>query len=113
MVIGAFIVTGQSRLTQIFTSLGCITGRDFILREDGFKWAFRDASAAIDAGIRVDIKPRPFRYRFTGDNAFHRANIYTSRIAQAKTGNNMGHGRSSYIKIWKVFKLAVSFRKMI
>jgi hypothetical protein len=54
--------------------------RGFFFSEDSFVWAFGDASTAVDAGVGVDIVPRPFIFRDTGYNAFNRANFNASAV---------------------------------
>jgi hypothetical protein len=62
-------------------TFGFICVGHLILDENSFIWTFRDASPTIDASVWVDVKPGPLFNRFSGDNAFHRANINTPGIA--------------------------------
>ena len=78
--------------TKLFVAFCIICIRHFIFNEDCFKWAFGYAGPAIDTGIRVDVVPRPLFNRFARDYALHRANIYTPRISQAQTCDNVSLG---------------------
>jgi hypothetical protein len=91
MMIDTLKMTTKSNLADHLSSFGSIGRRYFILREDGFKRAFWDAGTTIDAGIWVNIKPGIFFHRLTTHDAFHGANISTSRISQAQACNDMGH----------------------
>jgi hypothetical protein len=91
MMVDTFKVTSKPNLADHLTTFGSIGRGHFILWEDGFEGAFRDAGTAIDAGIRVNIKPGVFLHWLTTDDAFHRAYISTSRISQAQARNDMGH----------------------
>jgi hypothetical protein len=91
VVIGAFIVTGQAQAGDVLAALGFVGRGNLILREDGFVRAFRDAGAAVNAGVWIDIVPGPLFDRLAGDDTFHRADIHATGVAQTQTGNNMGH----------------------
>jgi hypothetical protein len=66
---------------DLLASLGFIRSRNFVFGEDGFKRTFGDAGPAVYAGVRVNVEPRPFVNRFSGDDAFNRAHVYTPRVA--------------------------------
>jgi hypothetical protein len=77
------IMTSQPRPVDELAS-GCFkSGRYFIFWEDRFIRAFRDASAAIDAGFRIDVHCGPFFNRFSCDNTVHRANLDATTISKA------------------------------
>src|SRR5690606_26499684 len=80
---------------QILTASGLIGRRHLIFGEDGFIWAFRDACATINAGVRVNVIPGPFILRQPRDNTFNRADLNTAAIPQAQAGDNVGHLCSS------------------
>jgi hypothetical protein len=90
-MVAAFIVTDDAHLADKLAALGDIFRRDFIFREDGRKRAFRDACAAVDAGIGVDVKPRPLFLRLAGENALHRAYIHATAVTQTQACNNVSH----------------------
>jgi hypothetical protein len=81
----------SSRHTQILATLGSICCGSFILFKNRLIRALRDAGTAIDASVWVNIVPGPLLYRLPGYNALHRTNINTSGIAEAQTGDDMGH----------------------
>src|SRR3990172_3088481 len=74
-----------------FAALRRIRRWDLFFGEDRLKGAFGDASAAIDAGIRIYVVPRPLIDGLTRYDALHRADIYARRITQAQTGDDMRH----------------------
>jgi hypothetical protein len=82
--IEGFIEAGcPSGHADLLAAFGLIARWNFIFSEDGFKWTFGDAGPAIDAGVWVDVKPRPLIHRFSGDNTFHRTYIHAPRVAKA------------------------------
>jgi hypothetical protein len=85
-------MTGQAKFADELATFGSISRRNLIFREDRFVRAFRNAGAAVYAGIWIDVIPGPFSNRFSGDDALYRANFHTTPISQTKTGNNMCHG---------------------
>jgi hypothetical protein len=96
-----FVEAGcPGRHADLLAAFGLVSPRDLVFREDGFKRAFGDAGPAVDAGVRVDVKPRPFVNRFAGDDAFYRAYIYTPRVAQTQAGNNVSHRRNLPMGEW-------------
>jgi hypothetical protein len=76
---------------QVFVALGCVISGDLILNEDSLIRALRDAGAAVDAGVRIDVVPRPLIDWLAWHDAFHRTDIYTSGVSQAQAGDDMGH----------------------
>jgi hypothetical protein len=91
MVIGSLVVTSEPDAVDVFTALGCVIGRHFIFREDGIERAFGNASATIDAGVRVNIEHGESVGRVAGNDTFDRANFDASAITYAQAGNNVGH----------------------
>jgi hypothetical protein len=83
MMIGTFPVTGESHIADIFAAFGGISRGHFIFGEDGSKWTFRYAGAAINAGIRVNIDPWIFIDRVARDHTFDGANVNAATIANA------------------------------
>ena len=83
MMIGAFPVTGESYVADIFAAFGSVRRRDFIFREDGSIRALGYTSAAIDTGIRVNIDPRVFIDGVAGDHTFNGANVNAAAVANA------------------------------
>jgi len=83
MMIGAFPVTGESDVADIFAAFGSVSSRHFIFREDGSIWALRYTSAAINTGIRVDIDPRKFIDRVARNHTFNGANVNAAAVANA------------------------------
>jgi hypothetical protein len=81
MMIGSFVVTGQAFTAEVLTAAGFKGTGYFIFGEDGFIGALRDASAAINACIGIDIHPRPFFYRFTRDDALDRTHLDATTVA--------------------------------
>jgi hypothetical protein len=68
---------------SVFTTFGFVSIRNLVLREDGLIRAFRDAGAAVDARIRIDIIPGVFVCGFPGDNTLYRADLSTATVTQA------------------------------
>ena len=83
VVIGTLIVPGQANFIDKFASPGGVAAGDFIFWEDGFVGTFWDAGAAIDAGVWIDVEPRPLIDWLATDDAFNGAYLNTARIAQA------------------------------
>jgi hypothetical protein len=82
-MIGSFEVAGQISAADIFAAFCSICGGNFIFRIDRSEWAFRNAGAAVDAGIRINVNPWPFSSRLARDHAFNRANIDAATVANA------------------------------
>jgi hypothetical protein len=93
--------SGTRRHGDNLATFGFICVRHLILDENSFIWTFWYACPAIDASVWVNVKPGPLFNRFTWDNAFHRADIDTSGIAQAKARYNVCHRR--YLPIFELF----------
>jgi hypothetical protein len=81
VVVSALIMIGETNLANELTTFGFISRGNFIFRENCLVRALRDASAAINACVRIDIIPRPFTLWFSWKDAFYRANLYTTRVA--------------------------------
>jgi hypothetical protein len=90
-IVNRIEASSSCRHTLMFATLGSVIGWYFVFGEDRLKRAFGDARATVDAGIRVNVVPRPFFGRFPGNDALHWAYFYTARIAKAQAGDNMGH----------------------
>jgi hypothetical protein len=95
VVVGAIVNFVETRgplgHALLFIAFGFICLRHFILDENRFERAFRDAGTAIDASIWVNVVPGPLFDRFPRYDAFYRAYIYTPRISQAQTSDNVSH----------------------
>jgi hypothetical protein len=83
MMVGALEVTGQPNAADIFAALGRIGAGNLIFRVDREKWALWHTGAAINAGLRVDVNPRPFFLRVAGDHTFNGANVDAATVANA------------------------------
>jgi hypothetical protein len=83
MMIGAFIVTLEANFADIFTALGGISGGNFIFGEDGCERALGHASAAVNAGIGVNIDPWPFSDGLARDHTLDRAYIDAAAVTNA------------------------------
>jgi len=83
MMIGAFPVTGESYVADIFAAFGSVRRGHFIFREDSRKWTFRYTSAAINTGIRVDIDPWEFIDGVAGYHTFNGANVNATAVTNA------------------------------
>lgn len=83
VMVGAFKATCQADPADVFAALCGVRGGDFIFGEDGGVWAFRDAGATIDAGVGVDINPRPFCNRLARDHTLDRAHLDTAAVTNA------------------------------
>jgi hypothetical protein len=83
MMIGGFVMTSEANIADIFAALCGIRGRDFIFGEDGREWALGYASAAINAGVRVNIDPRPFSERLAGNHTLDRAYFDATAVTNA------------------------------
>jgi hypothetical protein len=68
-----------------------IIGGNFIFYENGVVGTLRNASAAIDAGFRINVIGGPFFHRFPGHNAFHGTYFNTTGVIHAERGDYMGH----------------------
>jgi hypothetical protein len=82
-MIGPLKMTGETNIANIFTAFRDIGRRNFIFREDGSKWTFGNARTTVNAGVRVNIDPRPFIHREAGNHAFYRTNVNTTAVANA------------------------------
>src|SRR6185369_14699739 len=83
MMICALEMTGESDIADIFATFCGVSRGDLVFREDGGKWAFRNASPTVNARIRIDIDPGPLVQREARDHTFHGANIDTTAIPHA------------------------------
>jgi hypothetical protein len=92
IVIGTFVVTSETNLADVFTTLCGVRSGDFIFREDGGIWALGNASAAVNTSIRVNVHPGPFCDWLAGDDALNWAYFDTTAITNAQAGNNVCHG---------------------
>lgn len=82
VVVGVFVVAGETNAGDVFAAFGNIGVRYFIFSEDGCVRAFGDAGAAIDAGVGIDVEKGILFFRFTGNDAFYGANFHTATIAK-------------------------------
>ena len=57
--------------------------RKIFLREDRLDRTLRHAGAAVDAGVGVDVVPRPLRFRLARDDAFYGTHFHACPIANA------------------------------
>jgi hypothetical protein len=96
MMICGFIVAREADLADVLTALGSVCRRDFIFGEDRCEWTFRHACTTVNAGIRIDVDPRPLVDRLAGDHAFDRTNIDTTAITNTQTGDYVSHGIHSF-----------------
>ena len=53
------------------------------VRVDGFDGAFGEACVAVDAGVGINIDPRPFCNRLPGDHALYGANVNATAVTNA------------------------------
>jgi hypothetical protein len=90
-MVGTFKMTTQFGTVEQLTSSRMICGGNFVSGENSGIWALGYARTTVDAGLGVNIKSRPLLCRLTGVDAFHRTDIDTTVIAQAETGNYVGH----------------------
>ena len=91
VVIGGFVVTGEPGAVDVFAAFGSVSRGDFIFREDGAERAFGYASAAINAGVGVDIEHRESIGRVARDDALDGANFDASTVTNTQAGINVGH----------------------
>jgi hypothetical protein len=80
VMVGALEMAGEPSKADVFVSLSCVVRGDLVLRKDGLIRAFRDAGAAINASVRVNVEPGPFIDWFSRYDAFYWTNIDTSRV---------------------------------
>src|SRR5258708_25151563 len=80
-----------ARLAELFAAFGLVIRGGFILGKNGLVWALGDAGTAVNAGVGVDIHPRPLVLRLARNDAFDGANFNAAAVAQAQTGDDMGH----------------------
>lgn len=66
-------------------------GWHVIFDEYSLERALRDAGAAIDTRIGIDVKPGVFVLGFSWDDTLNRTDCGAAAIAQAQTGNDMSH----------------------
>jgi len=76
-------VTCEANIHNVFATFGCVGSGNFILGEDGGKGTFRNARTAVNAGIRVNIDPRPFIDWLARNHTFNRTDVYATAIANA------------------------------
>src|SRR5215211_7885842 len=91
VMVGTFKVTRKTDVANIFTAFGSISSRDFIFRENGRKWAFRNAGATVNTSIRVNIDPGPFIYRLAGNHTFNGTNVNATTVTNAQAGDDVSH----------------------
>ena len=75
-VILAFVVPGEPAARNVLAALGRVIGGHFFLGEDGLVRALGNARAAVNAGVRVNVEPRPLAAGFARNDAFHRAHLH-------------------------------------
>ena len=51
----------------------------------------KSAGAAIDAGVRIDVVPRPLCLWLARNDAFDRADLYTCTVTNTQVKNHMSH----------------------
>jgi hypothetical protein len=95
-MVSTFEMTCKTDLADEFAAFGCVSRWDFIFGEDSRERTFRNTCAAVNAGIRVNVDPRPFGNRLAGNHAFNRANFNTTTVTNTQTGNDMSHGVFSF-----------------
>jgi hypothetical protein len=83
VMIGAFVVTCESNLADILAAFGCVRSRNFIFGVDCRKRALWHTRATINAGVGVNIHPRPFGDGLSGDNALNRTYFNTTAVTNA------------------------------
>ena len=91
VVIVGFVVFSKTNAVDVFAAFGSVSRRHFIFREDRRKRAFGHTSAAIDAGIGINVNHREAIGRVAGDDTFNGAYFDATAVAYTETGNNMGH----------------------
>jgi hypothetical protein len=91
IVVGAFITAAQPRTVEQLTACSTVYRGDLISGENSGIRALGYARTTVDASLGVDVKCRPLLGRLAGADAFHRADVDTTIIAQAETGNYVGH----------------------
>ena len=50
------------------------------VKKDGFDRAFFHACTTVNAGVRIDVVPRPFRFRLTGHDTFNGTYLDASAV---------------------------------
>jgi hypothetical protein len=73
-----------------FRSIRILFGQ-VLFGQNGLYRTFWDTCTAVNAGIWIDIVPRPFIFGNARDNTFHRAHFNTSAVANAQVENYMSH----------------------
>jgi hypothetical protein len=95
MMVGPVVDGGESsragRHADIFPATGLVRSGHLIFGENRLIRALRDTGAAIDAGVRIDIKPGPLPLRFPGDNTLDRTYIDAAPITEAQASDDIGH----------------------
>jgi hypothetical protein len=91
VVVGAFVVASQAHPADILAAFGCVIRGYFVLGEYCLEGALRDAGAAVDAGVWVDIKPWPLFLRDARNDALYGADFHATSVAQAEACNNIRH----------------------
>ena len=84
-------MVGQAETADIFAALGFVRAGDLVLWEDGFIRALGYASAAVDAGVRIDVVPGLFLDGQHRHDALHRADFHATGVAQTQAGDDIGH----------------------
>jgi len=80
VVICSFIMSLEAHPVQVFAAFCGVGGWDFIFREDSLERALRNTRTAVDAGIRINVIPRPLGNWETRNNTFNRANFNASCV---------------------------------
>ncbi len=99
-MIGGFVMTSETGAVDVLAALGGVRCRNFIFGEDRREGAFRNTSAAVNAGVRVDVDHGETIGRVAGNDTFDRANFDASTIANTEAGNNMSHFYSPFRDYW-------------
>jgi hypothetical protein len=82
-MIRALEVTGEANITDVFTAFRRVSRGNLIFWEDGSKWTFGNARTTVNAGIRVNVNPRPFINRLTRNHTLYGTNINATTVANA------------------------------
>jgi len=82
-IIRTFEMTSETDIANVLAAFGGISRGNFVFREDGGIWTFRDARAAVNAGVGINIDPRPFVDGLTGNHAFDGADFNATTVTNA------------------------------
>lgn len=83
VMIGGLVMTGKADIADVFAAFGGVSGRDLVFGENRRKRALRHTGAAINAGVGIDIHPRPFSYRLAGDNTLDGTDFDATAVTNA------------------------------